>query len=362
MTEALVQWVLLEQHEYLQSRLGFALTRKLGENYTTEQGRIDFAFETPKEVVVIELETAINNKAKLEFCTEQVQRYQQIKFTTSKPVKFVILFDEANTPAPYAKLLREFAEKFNVLLRTYSILDIQELYKKRLDELAKTTGLYLGPPVAMDVVYLRWLNRVIRPFYEARADSLEFAALRKTFKSQTSFHVYTTLAKHFELITGNRDKEIFLTNNGKRFRDNYNAEIIQSNASMPDLSTEQKRILLEGLTNGNFTGSKINIYYFLRFMHLTNGSWIPKSRTPEDRQKLEFINFLFGKTYRWGTVRELLLFTCNQCEELELVEKMQLADSSYDRAVMTSLGSRVLGFLELHLHLKREQIQIPLQI
>jgi len=361
-TEALVQWVLLKQPEYLQSRLGFPLTRMLGENYTTEQGRIDFAFETPKEIVVVELETTINNKAKLEFCTDQVQRYQQIKFTTSKPVKFVILFDEANTPEPYAKLLKEFAEKFNILLRTYSILDIQELYKKRLDELARTTGLYLGPPVAMDVVYLRWLNRVIRPFYEAEADLLTFEKLRETFGSQTSFHVYTTLAKHFELLMGNRDKDILLTNNGKRFRDNYNAEIIQSNASMPDLSTEQKRILLEALTNGNFTGSKINIYYFLRFMHLTNGSWIPKSRTPEDKQKLEFINFLFGKTYRWGTVRELLLFTCNQCEELELVEKMRLADSSYDRAVMTSLGSRVLGFLELHLHLKREQIQIPLQI
>lgn len=362
MTESLVQWVLLKQPQYLQSRLGFHLLRKLGENYTTEQGRIDFAFETPKEIVVVELETTINNKAKLQYCTDQVQRYQQIKFTTSKPVQFVILFDETNTPEQYAKLLREFAQKFNILLRTYSILDIQELYKKRLDELAKTTGLYLGPPVAMDVVYLRWLNRVIKPFYESGSDELTFERLRKTFKSQTGFHVYTTLAKHYELISGIRKENIILTNNGKRFRDNYNAEIIQSNASMPDLSTEQKRIILEVLTNGNFSGSKINIYYFLRFMHLTDGSWIPGSRTPEDREKLEFINFLFGKTYRWGTVRELLSFTCNQCEELELVERMRLSRSGYDRAVMTTLGSRVLGFLELHLHLKREAIQIPLQI
>jgi hypothetical protein len=362
MTEALVQWVLLQQPEYLQSRLGFPLMRKLGENYTTEQGRIDFAFEAPQEIVVVELETAINNKAKLEYCTDQVQRYRQIKFTTSKPAKFVILFDETNTPETYARLLKEFAKKFDILLRTYSIVDVQELYKKCFDELTKTTGLYLGPPVAMDVVYLRWLNRVIRPFYEAEANSLVFGKLRKTFDSQTSSHVYTTLAKHFELIADNRGENILLTNHGKRFRDNYNAEIIQSKASMPDLSTEQKRILLEVLTNGNFNGSKINIYYFLRFIHLTNGSWIPRSRSAEDKEKLEFINFLFGKTYRWGTVRELLLFTCNQCEELELVERIRLSDSSYDRAVMTSLGSRVLGFLELHLHLKREQIQIPLQI
>jgi hypothetical protein len=32
------------------------------------------------------------------------------------------------------------------------------------------------------------------------------------------------------------------------------------------------------------------------------------------------------------------------------------------KAYLTSLGSRVLGFLELYLHLKREQLQIPLQI
>ena len=46
MNESLVQWVLLRRPEYLQERLGFKLERKLGENYTTDQGRIDFAFET----------------------------------------------------------------------------------------------------------------------------------------------------------------------------------------------------------------------------------------------------------------------------------------------------------------------------
>lgn len=70
MNESLVQWVLLRRPEYLQERLGFKLERKLGENYTTDQGRIDFAFETKEEILVIELETGINNKAKfgLLFC------------------------------------------------------------------------------------------------------------------------------------------------------------------------------------------------------------------------------------------------------------------------------------------------------
>jgi len=366
MNESLVQWVLLRRPEYLQQKLGFELERKLGENYTTEQGRIDFVFETKSEILIIELETGINNKAKFEYCIEQVTRYKDIDFITEKPAKFVILFDEENTSPRFIKPLRDFCDKLDILLRTYSILDIQELYKKCLEELSKTTGLYLGSPVAMDVVYLRWLNKIIMPFYNEQVNILPLDTVRDVFKSPkkpTNFNVYKALAKYFELIEEKKkEKLIRLTDYGKRFRDNYNAEIIQSKATMPDLSTEQKRVLLEVLTNGVFTKSKVNIYYFLRFVHLTNGDWLPKSGTSEDTEKLKFVNFLFGKSYRWTTIRELLLFTCNQCEELELVERMRLSKSTYDRVVLTSLGSRVLGYLELYLHLKREQLQIPLQI
>lgn len=350
----------------MREKLGFELVRKLGENYTTEQGKIDFAFETKSEILVIELETGINNKAKFEYCVEQVTRYKDIDFVTEKPVKFVILFDKENTSPRFVKLLCDFCKKSDIIPRTYSILDIQELYKKCLEELSKTTGIYLGPPVAMDVTHLRWLNKIIKPFHDKQVCTLPLNNIRSYFKSPakpTNFNVYRALAKYFELIKEDRRKKsIELTDYGKRFRDNYNAEIIQSRATMPDLSTEQKRVLLEVLTNGVFTKSKVNICYFLRFVHLTNGEWLPKSGTPEDKEKLKFVNFLFGTSYRWTTVRELLLFTCNQCEELELVERMRLFKSMYDRVVLTTLGSRVLGYLELYLHLRREQMQIPLQI
>jgi len=362
MNESLVQWVLLRRPEYLESRLGFRLGRKIGENYSTEQGRIDFAFETEKDLLVVELETAIDNRAKFEYCTGQVTRYRDIRFLTEKAVKFVILFDEANTPGRFLKALRDFSDRLNVLLRSYSILDVQQLYHECLEELTRTTGLYLGPPVAMDVVYLRWLNKVIQPYYEDRVDSLSIPALRSIFTSRTSYSVYSALAKQFELITQAQNGQMEPTNYGRRFRDNHNAAIIESKASMPNLSTEQKRVLLEVLTNGVFTKSKVNIYYFLRFVHLTGGEWVPRPSTPEDKEKLKFVNFLFGKSYRWTTVRELLPFTCNQCEELDLAERMRLSKSRYDRVLLTTLGSRVLGYLELYLHLKREQLQIPLQV
>jgi len=362
MHEDLVQWVLLRRPEYLQEKLGFRLDRKIGENYTTEQGRIDFAFETKNEVLVIELETGINNKAKFDYCTGQVKRYKEISFSTEKPVKFIILYDEENSQRRFVHELRDFCERLDIILRTYSILDVQELYKQCLEELTKTAGIDLGQPVAMDVVYLRWLNRFIEPFYRAEISALPREDIRSIFTSDTSFGVYKKLAENFQIVREDREKGLMeLTDYGQCFADAYNAEIIQSAAAMPDLSTEQKRVLLEVLTNGTFTKSKVNIYYFLRFLHLTNGEWLPNTGTPEDEEKLQFANSLMGKSYKWTTMRKLLRFTCNQCEELDLAERIRLS-TRYDRVVLTSLGSRVLGYLELYLHLKREQIQIPLQI
>jgi hypothetical protein len=325
MNESLVQWVLLKRPEYLQKRLGFHLGRKLGENYTTEQGRIDFAFETRDELLVVELETAIDNKAKFDYCTDQVRRYRQINFSTKKPVRFIILFEKENTAPRFQRLLREFADELNVLLRSYSILDIQQLYGKCLEELSKTTGLYLGPPVAMDVVYLRWLNRVVKPFSDLGKDVLPYRSIWGLFRSRTSFGVYTSLAKYFQLIEETPSNSIRLTGYGVRFRDAYNEEIIPSRATMPDLSTEQKRVLLEVLTNGVFTKSKVNIYYFLRFLHLTNGDWLPKSSTPQHKDKLEFVNFLFSKTYKWSTLRNK-------------TRKDRVRPCGYDHARLTGAG------------------------
>lgn len=361
MDERLVQWTLLRDMEYLKKKIGFEIKRKVVEEYNTEEGRLDFVLESDKYLIIVELETSIDNNNKLYFCLDQVKRYMNLNFKTTKEINFMILFDDEGTPQKYKEILEKFCKQTGVLLRTYSLFDIQDIYKRCLDELKKTTGEYLGPPVAMDVVYLRWINKVIKPYYESKKDFFTIEDFKNLFNSRTSYGVYTTLAKNFEIVF-EQDKNLILTERGKRFRDEYNDQTILSNASMSELSLEQKRILIESLTNGNFTKSKINLYYFLRFVHLTEGQWVPKSSTKEDKEKLKFINFLFGKNYRWTTIRELLSFTCNQCEELGLVERIKLKNSEYDRVLLTTLGSRVLGYLELYLHLKRERVQIPLQL
>lgn len=261
MDEKLVQWTLLRNMSYLKHKIGFDIKRKVVEECNTEEGRLDFVLESEKNLIVVELETSINNKSKLDFCLDQVRRYRNVQFKTTKEIRFVILFEEDGTPKQYKSRLEEFSKETGVLLKTYSLFDIQDIYKKCLDDLKRTTGEYLGPPVAMDVVYLKWINKVIKPYFEQNKEYFMTKDFKNNFfKSRTSFGVYTTLAKNFEIIIEQEDK-LILTERGKRFRDEYNDQNILSDANMFDLSLEQKRILLDSLTNGNFTKSKMNLYY-----------------------------------------------------------------------------------------------------
>jgi hypothetical protein len=95
-------------------------------------------------------------------------------------------------------------------------------------------------------------------------------------------------------------------------------------------------------------------------VHLTEGVWIPRNRKL-DRQKRDFANSFLGTNYTEVTLANWLNFTCTHAEELNLVKRIKTT-TEYDRAILTSLGSRVLGFIEMDLHMKRERIQIPLQI
>lgn len=269
MDERLVQWTLLKNLPELSNIIGKQIIKKMAEEYTTDQGRIDFILETPDEILIVELETKIDTAYKLSYCIEQVKGYRQISYTVAKPIKYAIIYEES-TPVEFKRELSKFAGKLDIILKTSLISRIQELYNKVLEELKRTSGLYIGSPVAMDITHLRYLNKIIKSFYVASEDQLPIEDLRKIFKSQTNYGVYKRLSEDFEIVKYDVNSAK-LTEHGVRFRDAFNAELIKTTATMPDLSNEQKRIF-------------------------------------------------------------------------------------------TQLGSRVLGFLELYLHLKREQIQIPLSI
>lgn len=57
MKETLVQWVLLQDINYLQKKLNIKFRRKLVEYYSTDYGIIDFALESDDSIIIVELET-----------------------------------------------------------------------------------------------------------------------------------------------------------------------------------------------------------------------------------------------------------------------------------------------------------------
>ncbi len=126
------------------------------------------------------------------------------------------------------------------------------------------------------------MNRLIKPFVDdvkTRLPRERFVdPSRDVFKSPTVYNVHKRLCEDFELIEEIRESdELALTSYGERFAEAMVPGILVGYAQTPPLSTEQKRILLEILTNGVIRPCKANVYYLLRFIHLTEGEWIPKS-------------------------------------------------------------------------------------
>jgi hypothetical protein len=285
MTENVVQWVMLRKTDFLARHLNLRLGRKLAEYQTTDYGIIDFAFDTAdNEVAVVELETEISSTSKLNVCLEQSVRYKQLASQVARPLRVFILYDKLGTPAPFATRLNEESKRHGLELRTYSMLDIKELYQKCMEELERTSGIYLGRPIAMNVTHLRLMNRLLQPFVKAGKSDIPESELTSQFNlqgSRTMYRVRRTMAENFDLlriveIKGSKNRAV-LTKLGESFCENMVYEPLASGHEFA-LSHGQRRVLLESLTNGNFTKSKVNLYYLLRFIHITNGEWIPKDR------------------------------------------------------------------------------------
>lgn len=377
MNEMLVEWTLLRQQEYLKNCLGYDLKRKLFQQYSTQYGRIDFAHElVGGSIAITELETVIDTRAKLDYCQGQTLEYKKIRFVSGNQPLVIILAAE-ETPGTFKQALGQFGNSNNIVIRYYSLAIVRDYYKQLIEDAVKNSGVPLTKPVANNFTHLAGLNRFILPFYEQGAVELRREDFVENFglsprTADSHFKVYKHMAEYFDLIIdtspGNRLASFRLTDYGVRFRDNLNYEFVFRNGLTRNqvkriaLSIEQRRILLESLMNGSIGDKKgkVNILYLLRFIHLTEGVWIPRGRKL-DRDKLEFANSFLGTNYREGVLSNWLNFVCTHCEELGLVEKIKTA-SLYDRAVLSSLGSRVLGFIEMDFHLKRERTQIPLQI
>ncbi len=326
MNESLVQWTLLNNLGVLGRYLDFNIASKKGQEITTDFGRIDFIVEdSHKNQLIVELETILNARSKLEYCFYQIINYKNVKFSDN--TAYCILY-ASETNNKNKKIINEFADKNGILIRTYSLNQVKTLYIRTLERLSLSFGLALPKPKNYTICYLRWLNKILKPFLD------------------------------FEMIEPDGNY-YSITPEGTEYISNFNPIVFNSTPQqLPsiDLINEQKRLLLKILTNGNWTVHKVNIYWFLRFIEVTNGEWIPNFKNVA-QEKLDLVNGLFGVSYKKRTMYELLNFTCNFCMELGMVNRIR-SNGEYDRVFLTPLGIEINNIFSLDLQAKKSRLNL----
>ncbi len=358
MNESLVQWTLLNNLDFLSYSLDYEIYSKVGQEITTDFGRIDFIVENfERNKLVVELETIINNKSKLNYCFNQVMNYKNIKFLDI--TKFCVLY-ATETNNIFKRKIIDFGKENDVIIREYSLNEVKKLYSKTISKLSLSFGLALPKPKNYTICYLRWLNKIMKPFKDYNKEELSADEISKYFTSYktTNFNCYMRLALDFEMILTN-GKDFTITQYGKEYIGNLNPILISTldvNIPSINLTNDQKRLLLEILTNGNWTVLKVNIYWFFRFIEVTNGEWLPKYKDFEQK-KLDLVNGLFGVLYKKRTMYEILNFTCNFCIELGLVEKIR-STTKYDKLYLTPLGIEVNNIFSLDLSIKKSRLNL----
>jgi len=360
MVESLIQWTLLNNLADLRDVLHFDLAKIIGQEITTDFGRIDFIVaNSANNHRVVELETTLNSKSKLAYCFNQTLNYKNVKFSDS--TDYCILFAE-ETLLKNKKTIEEFGRKNDVLIFTYSLEKAKKLYFETVERLSLNVGLALPNPKNYTICYLRWLNKIMKPFFDLGKTELTknevFLPFISPKNSKTNFKCHERLALDFELFITKQSKYI-LTAYGLRFIENMSPFVFQTaNVSSIDLANEQKRLLLKILTNGNWNDKvhKVNIYWFLRFIEVTGGAWLPKKHDFE-LAKLEIARGLFKVNYSGRTMHEFLTWCTNYCAELGLIETAKFT-TEYDQVFLTPLGVDVNNIFSLDLTLKKSRMNL----
>ncbi len=270
MVESLVQWTFLNNPLYLGKYLDFDIAKIIGQEITTDYGRIDFVVANNKNRhLVVELETALNSKAKMEYCFAQTLNYKNVKFSES--TDYCILYaDETNLKSQ--KIVEKFGRENNVLIQSYSLEIIKGLYAETVEKLSLNVGLALPNPKNYTICFLRWLNKIMKTFADLNTNVLTYKEIFIPFEnpndSKTNFNCYERVGLDFELFNIEKSK-YYLTEFGEIFVKNI-SPFVHNTTNIPsiNLTNEQKRLLLKILTNGNWDNKihKVNIYSMFKYL------------------------------------------------------------------------------------------------
>ncbi len=119
MNESLVQWTLLNNLDFLSKSLDFKIAKKKGQEITTDFGRIDFIVEDfNNNQMIVELETMLNQKSKLEYCFNQMINYKNVSFTYN--TEYCILY--ASETNRHSRLrIDRFGEDNDIIIRNTNL-------------------------------------------------------------------------------------------------------------------------------------------------------------------------------------------------------------------------------------------------
>ncbi|MCO5248721.1 MAG: hypothetical protein M9887_07230 [Chitinophagales bacterium] len=282
-----------------------------------------------------------------------------MKFSDS--TKYCILYAE-ETNAKSKKILERFGDENNIIIQTYPLESIKKLYSTTIERLSLNVGLVLPNPKNYTICFLRWLNKIMKTFADLNKNVLTasqiFIPFENVSNSRTNFNCYERLALDFELfeIIGSK---YHLTMDGEVFVKNLSPSIYSTNnVSSINLTNEQKRLLLKVLTNGNWDNKvhKVNIYWFLIFIEMTHGNWLPKMNK-FDYDKLEIARGIFSVSYNERTMYEFLKWCSNYCLELGLIG-ITKSSTNYDQVFLTPLGIEVNNIFSLDLTLKKSRMNL----
>ncbi len=170
MKESLVQWTLLQNLDFLSKSLDFPIAIKKGQEITTDFGRIDFILEDPnKNQLIVELETLLDSKNKRDYCFNQVLNYKEVSF--SAKTNYCILFaNETNQKSK--SVINHFGIENDIIVKSYSINDVKKLYASTVERLSLSFGLSLPKPANYTICFLRWLNKILKPYRDLSKEGL----------------------------------------------------------------------------------------------------------------------------------------------------------------------------------------------
>lgn len=400
MDELLAEWTLVRRPGLVQElfkdllkKIGSSNIKLIHEQFSDDSGRIDLIYETnDSKILLVELELGID-AGKYNFVLNQTKRYMSMgKWFPGKKIFSVIFYAQDITQDKWKQQLQTDCKKNSIHLVEYDLEDIQKAYEEELIFLSRNSGLLVEKKGIRSVggYSIATINRILLAYRitgNKIMDTKQIANAIPTPKGSNkgqgwatnTVSSYMPLPEGFGLVKRvkrnvngqSRARELFeITELGEIFMNKSGIQDAQitrsaliSRASKFDLTIEQIRISLQQLLKDDFkelSRVKAQFLFFFRVLSI-DPSLIPPQRDDMTVEEFELCQKIMGTKFSSKTnMGNVLTWTRNWSKELGLVDVIKLKNKK-TRCMMTSLGSRVYGALELTQSLKREMIHIPQQ-